>query len=111
WAGPWAKRLGALWAGLALTAATFVGYPLTGAALNPARWFGPAWWDLTQQPSAFRDHAVYWIGPTAGALIAGWLYTALIFPPEEEQRLPLQTPATAGNVPASVSSTLFRAKK
>ena len=42
---------------------------LTGAAMNPARTFGPAvaaqYWD---------NHLVYWIGPIAGAVIAALLY-------------------------------------
>jgi glycerol uptake facilitator-like aquaporin len=111
WAGAWAGRLGFLWVGLVLAAATIVGYPLTGGAVNPVRWLGPALWDLTLQSDAFHNHAVYWVGPITGALLAGWLYTAFILPSEEEQRLPRTTAASAGSIPAPVSSTLYRAKK
>jgi MIP family channel proteins len=42
---------------------------LTGAAMNPARTFGPAvaaqYWD---------NHLVYWIGPLIGAIVAAVLY-------------------------------------
>ena len=42
---------------------------LTGAAMNPARTFGPAvgaqYWD---------NHLVYWIGPLAGAIVGALLY-------------------------------------
>ena len=78
------SRLGFLWIGLTLVACTFVGFPLTGAALNPVRWLGPALWDLTQHSNAFQYHAPYWIGPIAGALLAGWLYTAWVMPEEEQ---------------------------
>jgi glycerol uptake facilitator-like aquaporin len=112
WTGKAPGRLMGLWLGLVLAADTIIGYPLTGGAVNPARWFGPVLAETTvealwlQHP--FRDHAVYWIGPIAGALIAGWLYTALVLPTEEES---LPQKAQAGGVAAGVSSTLFRAKK
>jgi aquaporin TIP len=110
WSGNWAKRLACLWIGLTLLACTLVSFPFTGAALNPARWLGPALWDLTQHgANAFQYHAPYWIGPIAGALLAGWLYTALILPPEEEQRAPVSVPSAAR--PTAAASTLFRAKK
>ena len=52
--------------GLMITIDIFVGANLTGAAMNPARWFGPAlitndwsnWW-------------VWIVGPIAGGIIAG----------------------------------------
>jgi aquaporin TIP len=109
WSRNWANRLACLWIGLALLACTLVSFPLTGAALNPARWLGPALWDLTQHADAFQYHAPYWIGPLAGALLAGWLYTALILPPEEEPRAPVAVPSAAR--PTAAASTLFRAKK
>ncbi|MBI2075872.1 MAG: aquaporin [Candidatus Aenigmarchaeota archaeon] len=55
--------------GLVLTFDILVGGSLTGAAMNPARAFGPAiasgYW--TTQP-------VYWIGPVIGAVIAALIY-------------------------------------
>jgi len=110
WAGPWASRLACLWLGLLLAAETIVASPYTGAAVNPARWFGPAMWDRIHNDLALHYHAVYWVGPIAGALLAGWVYTALILPPEEEQRVS-QTSAHAGNAPAGVGSSLSRARK
>ena len=58
--------------GLVLTANILVGGPLTGAAVNPARAFGPALASWT-----WNAHHVYWIGPFLGALIASVVYGAL----------------------------------
>ena len=35
-------------------------------------------------PHALCSNAVYWIGPTGGALLAGWIYTAWIMPPADD---------------------------
>jgi MIP family channel proteins len=78
---PRAPRLGGLGAGLTLTAVVLVGYALTGAATNPVRWFGPAVAELSvpgMESDAFRDHTVYWLGPIAGALLAGAVYDFVI---------------------------------
>jgi MIP family channel proteins len=61
------------WAGLAIGAtlgfAVLVIGPLTGAALNPARWFGPA------LVAGEWSHAwVYIVGPIAGGLLGGISY-------------------------------------
>ena len=48
----------------------FMGGPLTGAAMNPARAFGPA-----LISGSWQDHILlYWLGPITGALAAGSLY-------------------------------------
>jgi aquaporin Z len=92
WLGSWASRTPALWLGLILVALTIVGFPLTGAALNPARWLGPVIAEFTVEPlqmqKPFADNPIYWIGPTAGALLAGWVYNALVLTPEEEDAVP-----------------------
>jgi len=52
-----------------------VGGPLTGAAMNPARAFGPA-----LMTGEFLSHAVYWIGPLLGGAVAGLLWDRLLIP-------------------------------
>jgi MIP family channel proteins len=63
------KEYSGLAIGLALTFCMLVGIPLTGAALNPARTFGPAIYTGT-----FNLFWIYLIGPLAGGLGAALLY-------------------------------------
>ena len=58
--------------GLSITMGALFGGPFTGAALNPARAFGPA-----LAANHWTNHGVYWIGPLAGGVAAGWLYDAM----------------------------------
>jgi MIP family channel proteins len=58
--------------GLSITMGALFGGPFTGAALNPARAFGPA-----LASSHWNNQGVYWIGPLAGGVLAGWLYDSL----------------------------------
>ncbi len=51
--------------------------PLTGAAVNPARWFGPALVSGT-----WSNSWVWIVGPLLGGAIAAWAYDA-IFAPEK----------------------------
>jgi glycerol uptake facilitator-like aquaporin len=66
---PRAPRIGGLAIGLAVAADILVGGPLTGAAMNPARWFGPA-----VAAGAYADWYVWWIGPAIGAAVAALIY-------------------------------------
>jgi aquaporin Z len=58
--------------GLTITLGFLVVGPFTGAALNPARAFGPA-----LASSHWTNQGVYWIGPLAGGFVAGLLYDSL----------------------------------
>jgi len=66
------SKIGGFAIGLTITMGILVAGPLTGGAINPARAFGPA--------LASRDwlnHGVYWVGPLAGGVLAGWIYDAM----------------------------------
>ena len=60
----------ALAIGFVLAASVLVGGGLTGAALNPARAFGPA-----IAVGFWENHAVYWVGPILGAIAAALFYS------------------------------------
>src|SRR5437899_3846517 len=58
--------------GATITLDILFGGPLTGAAMNPARVFGPAlasWF--------WHDHYVYWIGPLICGALGGFVYGLL----------------------------------
>ncbi|GGU08507.1 MIP/aquaporin family protein [Nocardioides albus] len=60
--------------GLALAAIHFVGIPLTGTSVNPARSFGPA---LFSGTDALVDLPVFLIVPAVGGALAGFVYPLL----------------------------------
>jgi MIP family channel proteins len=55
--------------GLTITMGALFAGPFTGAALNPARAFGPA-----LATHHWSNHGVYWVGPLFGGVLAGVLY-------------------------------------
>jgi aquaporin Z len=70
--GPWSKTAG-FTIGLTIAFDILAFGPLTGAAMNPARWFGPA-----LVGGQWADALVWIVGPIAGAIIAGVVYTAVL---------------------------------
>ncbi|MBA2373594.1 MAG: aquaporin [Chloroflexi bacterium] len=78
-----APRIGGLAIGLAVGADILMGGTLTGAAMNPARWFGPA------LASGDLSNAYVWIvGPLAGAIAIAAIYRYLLLPEAEPERVP-----------------------
>jgi aquaporin Z len=61
--------------GLTITAVILSVGPITGAALNPARWFGPA-----LVSGDWNNAVLYIFAPIVGALIAGFSYQAVAKP-------------------------------
>ena len=66
------RSLSGLAVGLVYTIGILVAAPFTGAALNPARAFGPA-----LASTHWSNQGVYWVGPIAGGCLAGLIYDAL----------------------------------
>jgi aquaporin Z len=70
------KSIAGLAIGLTITMDVFMGGPLTGAAMNPARAFGP---ELVQ--GFWGEGWVYWAGPLLGATVAALAYELLYLRP------------------------------
>jgi len=64
-----APKLGGFGIGLTIAFDILMGGPLTGAAMNPARWFGPA-----LACGYWTNGIVYIIGPILGGVVAGLVY-------------------------------------
>jgi MIP family channel proteins len=58
--------------GLTITVGVLVAGPFTGAALNPARAFGPA-----LALHHWLNQLIYWVGPLGGGFLAGLVYDSL----------------------------------
>jgi aquaporin TIP len=69
---PESRSLSGFAVGLVYTIGILVAGPFTGAALNPARAFGPA-----LASSHWASQGVYWVGPIAGGCLAGLIYDSL----------------------------------
>ena len=84
---PTAPRIAGFGIGLTVAADILMGGPLTGAAMNPARWFG------TAVAGRFLDNwYVYWIGPLIGGALAGLSYR--YFFSSDAEREPIVLPPT-----------------
>ena len=70
-----APPVGGFAIGLTLLFAILVGGDLTGAALNPARAFGPSF--VAQE---WFGHVAYWLGPLLGAAVASLVWMKVLLP-------------------------------
>ena len=70
------KSIAGLAIGLTITFDILIGGPLTGAAMNPARAFGP---ELVE--GEWSNAWVYYVGPLAGGALAALLYELLYLRP------------------------------
>ena len=74
-------RMGGLYIGLAVTMGILAIGPFTGAAMNPARWFGPAMVGRVGEASPVSMNWLmfaYFIGPLTGAIVAAFVYQAVM---------------------------------
>lgn len=85
---PNAPRIAGFGIGLVVSADILVGGPLTGAAMNPARWIGPA-----AAIGFFDDWYVYWIGPLVGGALAGLSYRYLFASGAEREPIVVPAPS------------------
>lgn len=67
------KAIAGLAIGLTITMGVFAGGAVSGAAMNPSRWFGPA---VVQ--GDFTNFWIWIVGPLVGGVAAAWVYHALL---------------------------------
>lgn len=67
-------KLGALFIGLTVTLGIFAIGPLTGAALNPARWLGPA-----VVSGDLQNIVIYTVGPLVGGVLGAMFYMTFLW--------------------------------
>ena len=88
--------------GFAITFDILVGGPLTGAAMNPARAFGP---ELVA--NVWDDFWIWYVGPLAGGAIAALLYDELYL--RSARPVPVGPPETGVEEPgAGMAATEVR---
>ncbi|MGI8607906.1 MAG: MIP/aquaporin family protein [Candidatus Dormibacteria bacterium] len=68
-----------------------LGGPLTGAAMNPARAFGPALLGGALDGAHFLT---YWVGPVVGAVLAALLYENVLIHADEDVESDVPPPST-----------------
>ncbi|MBI2404310.1 MAG: aquaporin [Gemmatimonadetes bacterium] len=80
---PQAPKVGGFGIGLVLVFDVLAAGPLTGAAMNPARAFGPA-----VASNDWHAHAAYWAGPLLGAAVAALVWGWILATPEDRPAKP-----------------------
>jgi aquaporin Z len=73
-------KLGGFGIGLTVAFDILAGGPVTGASMNPARSFGPAF-----VHGHFNLHWCYWVAPVAGAICAALLFEHVLLEKEENE--------------------------
>ena len=68
------KAVGGFAIGCAIVVGILMAAGVSGAALNPARAFGPA-----LVSGVWTDQYIYWVGPIVGGILAGLLYSQVIY--------------------------------
>jgi aquaporin Z len=63
--------------GLGLTLIHLISIPVTNTSVNPARSTGPA---IFAGPELFSQVWLFWVAPILGAVLAGYLYSAVFSP-------------------------------
>ena len=74
-----APKIGGLAIGFTVALDILFGGPFTGAAMNPARTFGPA-----LASGHWNNQWIYWVGPMLGGAAAGVVYGRFLINPSSE---------------------------
>jgi len=87
-ADPRARNVGGFAIGLVVAADILAIGPITGAAMNPARAFGPTLVaSLLPGGSLWHQHWLYWVGPVVGGGIAAIVYHLFLWPRDPARKI------------------------
>lgn len=102
------RAIAGLAIGLTITMDILAGGAVSGAAMNPARWFGPA---IVQQE--FANFWIWIIGPAIGAVIAALLYNEFLLGSSDDDEIDIDNvvPQAAAPERASPSATTRKSRK
>jgi len=82
-----APHIGGWGIGLTVGMDILMGGPLTGAGMNPARTIGTLIGGGSVTSGLWSQHAVYWIGPVLGGILAALTYDICILKPRRDSAL------------------------
>lgn len=82
-----APHIGGWGIGLTVGMDILMGGPITGGAMNPARTIGTLIGGGSVTSGLWSQHAVYWIGPVLGAILAALAYDIFILKPRRESAI------------------------
>lgn len=68
--------------GFSVVAISLAASPYTGCSMNPARTFGPAFWN-----GYWTNQWIYWVGPTVGALLGTYTYQVCFLEKKKMERI------------------------
>lgn len=89
-----APKLGGLFIGLTVALDILAGGAITGAAMNPARYLGPA-----LMGGGLDNFWLYWVGPLAGGAVAALLYHHLLEEKNSGTMRSVNIPEIESNLP------------
>lgn len=82
-----APHIGGWGIGLTVGMDILMGGPITGGAMNPARTIGTLIGGGSVTSGLWSQHAVYWIGPVLGAILAALAYDIFILKPRRDSAI------------------------
>jgi len=94
------RAIAGLAIGLTISMDILAGGAVSGAAMNPARWFGPA---VIQQD--FSDFWIWIVGPAIGAVVAALIYSQFLLGSSEDAFIDTEHMTDGTPAPARTSQT------
>ena len=99
------RAIAGLAIGFTISMGVLAGGAVSGAAMNPARWFGPA---VIQQD--FTDFWIWIVGPAVGAVVAAVVYSQFLLGSSEDDSIDTEHVTASDPAPAQTSPSVSSRK-